>query len=274
MREAPHDRRRGWLKNGNRAAIGAKVRDKLADWRSLKCAMSMLLTLGLGVLCSESASANLITFNSEADFLNNAPIVSTETFDDFPSHTGFFTPLVVIDQVVYDTDGPCFYQGAPNPCWLVGIQLGFGAVSPPNDFGATFANAITEHRISFGAGNSVDAFGFWFLSGGGFPPPHWEVVVHEIDGTDTIETLLFAADPRYRGFLSDVGINALTVRDFQGERDGAANWSYDNVSRSQVSSIPEPSSISLCIAGFPLVLWLTDRGRFQRRTSTKAPVLT
>jgi hypothetical protein len=236
----------------------------------MKCAMSSLLTLGLSILCSASASANVITFNSEADFLNNAPIVSTETFDEFPSHTGFLTPQVVIDQVVYDTDGPCFFEGRPNACWLVGIHFGPSVVSPPNDFGATFANGITEHRISFGAGNSVGAFGFWFLSGAVFPPPHWEVVVHEIDGTDTVETLLFAADPRYLGFLSDVGINALTVRDFQGEPDGAANWSYDNVSRSQVSSIPEPSSILLCIAGLSLAPWLTDRGRF---SGVRAPKL-
>ena len=64
----------------------------------------------------------------------------------------------------------------------------------------------------------------------------WEVVVHEIDGTDTRE-LLQASDPpepHYRGFLSDVGIRGVTIRPSRPDELVAGNWSYDNVSRGEI----------------------------------------
>jgi hypothetical protein len=86
----------------------------------MKCALSRLVAFALGavwVLVPDPASATLITFHSEADFLNKAPVVSIETFDEFPSLTTYFTARVVIDQVVYEVDGPCHFEGAANPCW-------------------------------------------------------------------------------------------------------------------------------------------------------------
>lgn len=142
-----------------------------------------------------------------------------------------------IAQVVYETDGPCPGPGAP-ACWTIGIHIGPGYVSPPNDFGANFGNGISEHRISFGPHRDVHAIGFWFLTGGVFPPPRWEIIVHEIDGNDTVETVEFTSGQRYFGFVSNVGIGTLTVRDFPGDA-GAANWSYDNVSRSAVFPVDD-----------------------------------
>jgi hypothetical protein len=159
-------------------------------------------------------------------------ITSTETFDAFPPRTLIYSPRVNIDQVVYETDGPCPGPGTP-ACWTIGIHIGPGYVSPPNDFGANFGNGISEHRISFGPHREVHAIGFWFLTGGVFPPPRWEIIVHEIDGNDTVETVEFTSGQRYFGFVSNVGIGTLTVRDLPGDV-GAANWSYDDVARSAV----------------------------------------
>jgi hypothetical protein len=191
----------------------------------------------LVIMSSGHARAGVTVYDSESDFLNVAGIASTETFDAFPPHTLIYSPRVTIDQAIYETDGHCPGPGAP-ACWTIGIHIGPGYVSAPNDFGANFANGITEHRISFGTGSEVHAFGFWFLTGGIFPPPQWEIIVHEIDGNDTVETVELTFGQLYLGFLSDVGIGALTVRDSPGET-GASNWSYDDVSRSAVFPVDD-----------------------------------
>lgn len=205
----------------------------------MKYIAPLLFALSLGVFgtnLSDQVSANLSIYHSESDFLNVAPIVSTETFDEFPSRTTFFSPQVVIDQVVYEVDGPCITDEQPNPCWVVGIQLGPGSVTPPHDFGSTLPNG-NEHRISFGTGRAVRAFGFWFLSGAILPPPHWEVIVNEIDGTSTTETVQLVSGQQYLGFVSDIGISTLIVRGV--DPLGAAPWSYDNVSRSLIFSLED-----------------------------------
>ena len=194
-----------------------------------------MCAVGLGLLALLScghAGASVSVYYSETDFFDATQIASTETFDGFPPHTLIYSPRVTIDQVVYETDGPCPGPGAP-ACWTIGIHVGPGYVSPPNDFGANFANGITEHRISFGLQREVHAIGFSFLTGGIFPPPKWEIIVHEIDGADTVQTVEFTSGQRYFGFVSTVGIGSLTVRDFQGDTS-AYNWSYDDVSRSAV----------------------------------------
>ena len=205
----------------------------------MKGVVPMPFSISLGVLSailSGQASANLIIYTSESDFLNTAPVISTETFDQFPSPTVFSSPQVVIDQVFYGVVGPC-PEGDQGGCWIVGINLFPGFVTPPNDFGAS---SIAEHRISFGAGNYVHAYGFWFLSG---VLAQWEVIVHEIDGTNRIELLQSSdpPEPHYLGFLSDVGIRGLTVRPSRPAELVAGNWSYDNVSRSQILPMTQQS---------------------------------
>jgi hypothetical protein len=191
--------------------------------------------IGLGLLAAVASGqvrSGVLVYHSESEFFGATEIASTETFDEFPPHTLVYSPAVTIDEIVYETDGPCPGPGAP-ACWTIGIHVGPGFVSPPNDFGANFGEGITEHRIGFGAQRDIHAIGFWFLTGGIFPPPRWEIVVHEIDGNDTIEIVEFTSGQRYFGFVSDVGIGSLTVRDAPGDK-GAHNWSYDDVSRSAV----------------------------------------
>ncbi len=206
----------------------------------------------LGIILSVQTSATVTIYHSESDFLNAAPVVSTETFGAIAP---IFSPQAVIDQVVYEVDGPCFTQGEPNPCWFT--ELG--------ELLSTFPQSnINEHRISFGAGNTVRAFGFSFGSFGG---GRWEVIVHEIDGTHTIEPLQHAIGTSYLGFVSDVGIRALTVRD--PPADGGINWKYDNVSRSEITAA-EVSTYRLTRIGdqafSPIISDINESGTMVGRT--------
>lgn len=206
----------------------------------MKRGMQLLLTLTLLIaLAAPTAFGSLIVYDDETTFLNVAPITSTETFDEFQHHTGFFTPMVTIDGVRYDVAGPCFFQGNQSPCWVAGIGLG-SPVTPPNNFGSTFSNGFGDERISFGG--YVTAFGFWFGSGVLFPAPHWQIVIQEVNGRSTTQDVFSGHE--YLGFVSTVGIVNLVVRNFPGN-GGGSNWSYDNVSRSDIMPTPEPDTLGL-----------------------------
>src|SRR4030095_4774040 len=117
-----------------------------------------VMFLALVEFGARDAQASTLTFfSSQSEFLATAPIVSTETFDEFPSSTSFTTSTVVIDKVTYFTE----------PC-LLEIHLGcWGIVSPgvasPNRFGSN--NTATD-VLSFGTGQFVNALGFSLIVGG------------------------------------------------------------------------------------------------------------
>ena len=212
----------------------------------MKRGTQLLLTLTFLIPLAAPTFGSVIVYDDEITFLKVAPITSTETFDEFPHLKEFFTPTVTIDAVTYDVKGPCFSEGSPAACWVAGIDLGGGPVTPPNDFGSPFAfgseatTEIGDERISFGG--YVTAFGFWFLSGAILPPPHWQIVIQEVDGRITTQGVF--SDHEYFGFVSNVGIVNLIVHNFPGDL-GKNNWSYDNVSRADIMATPEPGTLSL-----------------------------
>jgi hypothetical protein len=207
----------------------------------------LLLIISTAIALSQPITATVVVYTNETDFLTAALISSTENFDQLPSNTGYFSTRVVIDQVRYEVDGPCLFDSIPNPCWAIGTGMG-EPVTPPNGFGATFGSGPFEHRIGFGG--YVRAFGFWFLSGG--HNAHWEIIVHEVNGTSTFQDVVSFSDPiqLYFGFLSDTGIRGLTVRDFPG--GNFTNWSYDNVSRSEI--VPEAGTVQMIAIAFLLAM--------------------
>ena len=88
------------------------------------------------------------------------------------------------------------------------------------------------------------------MSGAIFPPPNWAITVTEIDGSINNYGINFTVgnERHYLGFMSDIGISEVVVAD--GSNTGAANWSYDNVSRSLIqTAVPIPASVWLFGSG-------------------------
>jgi hypothetical protein len=194
-------------------------------------AIGAVTLLFLLLLLPIHSSAALVLFDSESAFLSAAPIVSTETFDEFQTDTQFTSLAVVIDQVVYSTSSAIDIN-----TWRIDVALH----DPPKGFSnALHSNDIAENRLTF-AGGHVLAFGFSFL-GFGFPTDDpflgWEIAIREVDDTTTVIGPFDTSLLSYHGFLSDVGIVEILVRDAPGDGAGL-NWSYDRVSRSAVVSTP------------------------------------
>jgi len=192
--------------------------------------------------------------------LATASIASTETFDGFPSPTYFYTQEVVIDGVSYRTDqtaaGNMF---AGNPLWTVGVHLGaMGYVSAPNDFGTNF---IGTDQISFGTNNYVKDFGFFMLTSSTFPQPY-DVSVTEIDGAISSFSISSEQDYFYVGFTSTTGIRELTI--VNAPFTQKSNFSFDDVLRGSLQSIPEPSSLVILSVGLAIVLVYHSKRRANR----------
>lgn len=165
------------------------------------------------------SSTALTVYDTEADFLNNTPITSTETFSRFTQPTTFDGKLIFLDGTAYCT------TDRTNVAWTVTQNGNFGS------------NAIGVDVLSFGPGRYVLAIGLLFTGDGGSPPNFaWQIIVNEIDGTNTTFSLSSSYPNTlvaYRGFLSDIGIKEIIVRDDPTD-SGAGNWRYDNVSHSAV----------------------------------------
>jgi len=185
------------------------------------------------------AGAAVATYSDESAFLAANPIVSVETFDSYPPTA--FGSVTTIDGVRYETE----QGGLPWPAqWAIGHGMGSpGYVTPPHTLGSTH---ITSDTMSFGTGQYVHAFGFWFMSGGLNYRAHWEILVEETDGgTELLDFSSFNIC-RYFGFASDVGIKQVIARDYPGD-GGGYNWSYDNIAHSEV--LVEPGTLGLLLSG-------------------------
>jgi hypothetical protein len=208
--------------------------------KSIHCLAAWLIVISLFANAPVTA---ISIYRNEPSFLAAAPIVSTETFDSYPAST--LNKKVTLDSVVYDgTLEP--NSNWPDPVvWSIESGLTDIPESKPNYL---VFSAPGMHDISFGSGNSVNAFGFWILSFGIVPAAHLEIVIQEnVLNSTLIDVVDDSGTGRmYFGFQSSAGIRQITVRDFAS--DGSfVNWAYDNVSRSSI--VPEPSMLAY------LALW-------------------
>ena len=181
------------------------------------------------------AWGNVIVFTQEPEFLRAAPIVSTETFDEFPTPTVLGTGTVIVDGVTYTSDQPAAR-------WIAGIlihQVPPRFVSPPNDFGT---DLIGSDTLTFGAAATTNAIGFFLLTAGVFTT--YNVIVTTADGAQFIDPLVGEPNPAFRGFVAPEGIASVTVTHISPL--SLFNFSFDNVSRGNiVSAVPEPASATL-----------------------------
>jgi hypothetical protein len=178
--------------------------------------------------------ATTTVYYDESTFLATNPIVSTETFDEYPEGTGFSGLVVMVDSVFYNG-----VEFGPDPVlWYAGPL--FGPVSPPNTF---YSNWSDDNILTFGPDKYVHAIGFWITSGDVAYVPHDEILVKETDGSVSLFDVSFVSSQHlYYGFSSSIGIAQITVRDYAGDLYGW-NWSFDNVSRAEI--VPEPATVLL-----------------------------
>jgi hypothetical protein len=189
------------------------------------------------VLAATSLSSTLQFYTSESEFLNTAPIVSTEDFDSFEYLTRWYTPKTVIDQVSYEIDGPCEIEGGPNPCWV--ILNGASHITNLQQLVVGSTEVISPLRIGLDGGYA-HSIGF-IMPGGSIIPErtYIQIIVHEINGVDTLIDYGLMAGRSYFGFTSTVGIRGLTLQDKPGDDSEFLGWLFDNVSRSQVFTIQD-----------------------------------
>lgn len=215
--------------------------------------MTAKLWLALLVLLSmRPASADTVRiFQSQASFLQaalEAPIVSTETFEEFAPGAHLANPAVV-DGVSYQAINIQITEPGPPPVWEANsLTLDGTATSRSLIF-----TDLADHRLTFGQNGVVDAIGFYINNGAFLPVPMWDISVVSRDGTETACSLVGPLSPdskAYVGFLSQSGISSITVAD--ATVNGAVNWEYTEVSRSAIQAAPEPSTIWLALVGLLL----------------------
>jgi hypothetical protein len=107
----------------------------------------------------------------------------------------------MIGNVVYTTD--LCNEGT---CWTIEPE-------PGGTGNALISNAIGFNEMSFGPGQFAHAIGFLlFLPGSNPPSLGWQIMVNELNGqTSVINVPQTTIRQAYFGFLSDVGIDKVTV---------------------------------------------------------------
>ena len=179
-----------------------------------------IVTLG----SSTGAMATVILSTDRSLFLSSNPIVSTETFDEFPHPTQF--PLsnhsVTIDLVTY-------FDPAPNPGWrLDEVSI---TSSPPNSLFSSLS--VEDNIITFDRGGFVRGFGFQFIPFGhpSGADARFHFLVNEINGATT--DFLRSPPDAFLGFSSSLGIRTVSVTQ-ESVLGVKTNFAFDDVSRSSV----------------------------------------
>jgi len=216
---------------------------------------ALLVLFSLLAAHIQSATAGLVVFDSKSAFLAAAPIKATEDFESFASPTLFPVPQVTFDAVTF-TASP-----SPSP-WVVDNSVGLLRTNTLGTLG------VVREEISFGEGRDVIAFGFTFIGGGTTDgvPARYDIAVREIDGTATTIPLTLFPGTYYFGFLSDNGIDDLSIAPVLSA-GGEFFWRYDDFSRSSIAVVPEPTSVFLLSIGAVLLFPFSSVLRLRRIAS-------
>lgn len=201
--------------------------------------------------CVAAYGGMLQVFNSQTSFFSAAPIVSTETFDEFPSDTLFPQSRIMIDGV--------YYLNTPEEPGAAGWGI-LHLPNTPSQPNALVSSSLVTQHISFGQvpghTTQVAAFGFYLNGGGSYDGVSslYRIVVSEADGTQTSFTIDFGPTRgAYFGFLSEQGIATIAVGpDFSP--GFATYFAFDNVSRSGIATVPTPEPRTWSLISLPVTL--------------------
>jgi hypothetical protein len=209
----------------------------------MSCASLVVLLVVQALGHVQSAKGELTVFESRQAFLAAAPIEITQDFESFASPTHFSTAQVAFDEVIF--------SAIPTPTtWGIVNNVG---LMRTNTLGTI---AVVRHEIGFGEGRYVNAFGFTFLGGGSANgvPSRYDIAVREINGNATTLPLSLFADTYYFGFVSNRGIERISIAPVPIIDGVTTFWRYDDFSRSARFVVPEPNSAYLLSVGVASIL--------------------
>ena len=213
--------------------------------RIVPLAIILCLSFGMNAL----ADRGIIVFTSQSDFFSAANIVSTETFDEFPTGTVLGVESVILDNIKYSINA--------SGRWSAGSMfLPPTAPSPPNYLSVNIAGNEFFQTLTFGEGMGTNAIGFFLVGifSGGEDHLRWkyDITVKDSANEQFSESLFLGENTAYRGYFSPDGISSVIVQPVT-YMSGLALARYDNVSRGSifpVAAVPEPSSFTLALLGW------------------------
>jgi hypothetical protein len=204
--------------------------------RVLRLVMAGLLSVSLGlVLHPPSAAAGTgvaLTFD-EGGFLSSSHIVTTETFEEFPTPTEYppTQRRVVIQSVRYRS------IENTSPSWVIDADP--AETTPDNVLLRRFnsgagAVGLLRAAIAFRDGGSVTALGFRLEPFATLSPNAFELIVTDANGAVTSLPLPRDIDDTYIGLSSPDGIKRVVITQHSEVTGGVVNFAVDDVSRSRI----------------------------------------
>lgn len=218
------------------------------------------------LLAPVTCEAGLIVYDNEAEFLANAPVEKTLTFNDMAPPSGYSNPLgytsVEIEGAVFSAEEMFVGDGPAH--WSVYQYAGLN--DTPKRWGLDH-DIIGIDTISFANGGATNALGFYLLTGGHTYEDNFKILVRLTDGSEFLEILTFgyqvnATGIMYRGYTAqDALISSITLSN-QEIGPVWTSWQYDNVSYGAIeaTAVPEPSALALALIG-ACVAGLANRKR-------------
>jgi hypothetical protein len=177
-----------------------------------------------------------LTFD-EAGFRASQPIVTTETFEEFPTPTEYppTQRRVVIQSVRYRS-----IEDTP-PSWAIDLDPAEVA-SEDNVLLRRFnqgAGPVGRLRaaIAFRDGGSVPALGFRLEPFATSSPNAFELIVTEANGNVSSFQLPRDIDDTYIGLSSPNGLKRVVVTQHPETTGGIVNFAFDDVSRGRIAPV-------------------------------------
>jgi hypothetical protein len=120
---------------------------------------------------------------------------------------------------------------------------------------------IGNDTLSFGNSKATDAIGFYILTAG--LETTYNITIRTGDGQEYFFPLVGDPNPSFRGFVAAKRITSVVITN-EGPIS-ELNYSFDNVSRGAIQTIPEPSSLLLFASSFTVAIAINRRYNHSRK---------